>query len=84
MSEQTEIKASAEASKSAVEPVVSVRCPCCFREWPENCEQAICIELHNECQVCRFTPQGCGSLSGTADELVEIVDIHEKRKAKAH
>lgn len=60
-----------------------VKCPCCKREWPENCEQAICVELHNECEVCRFTPQGCGSLAGTPEELAHIVDVQRRREADA-
>ena len=73
-------EASAELG-GRVDSVVMRCCPSCAREWPENCEQAICIELHNECQVCRFTPIGCGSEKGTADELLEIVDLYERRQA---
>lgn len=57
-----------------------IKCPCCKREWPEDCEQAVCIERFDECCVCRFTPQGCGSLSGTRRELEEMA-IEAKRRA---
>lgn len=50
-----------------------VKCPCCYREWPDGCEQAICIDLHNECIVCRFAD----SNRGTSEELAEISRIRE-------
>ncbi|MFT5766725.1 MAG: hypothetical protein ACI9DH_000544 [Halioglobus sp.] len=50
------------------------KCPFCFKEWPDNCEQGICIIRHDECVVCRFTPKGCGSLSGTKAELASIAE----------
>jgi len=58
------------------------KCPKCERSWPEDCEQSICIEVYSECQVCRFTPKGRGSQAGTADELIGIVDIYEKRSKR--
>ena len=31
-------------------------CPECGKEWPENCEQSIAIELYGKCAYClRFT-----------------------------
>jgi len=34
-----------------------VKCPVCSLEWDDpNCEQAICIELYDECIPCRFSP----------------------------
>lgn len=68
---------------SGVERVVILRCPCCDREWTENCEQAICIELHSECCVCRFTSENCGSSIGTADELLHIYSERQRREQKA-
>ncbi len=65
-----------ESSRS---PDVNLRCPCCQRDWPADCEQAICIEKHDECIVCRFTPKGCGSVSGTKDEL-DAISAEQKRR----
>ena len=47
--------------------------------WPAGCEQAICIEKYNECIVCRFSPQGCGSLAGTEKELADIAEGTRRR-----
>ena len=56
-----------------------VRCNCCNREWACHTEQAISIELHKECIVCKFTPSGNGSNNGTKEELDHISSEAKKR-----
>ncbi len=62
-------------------------CPKCKREWPDNCEQAVSIEWHDECVVCRFIPgctesvSGTGSKAGTEDELNLIASESAKRRS---
>lgn len=58
--------------------MMQVKCPCCERLWPEGCEQAISIDLFNECVVCKFTPSGKGSNDGTQEEL----DIVSEKASK--
>ena len=55
------------------------KCQSCEREWDLNCEQAVCVDLHDECIVCRFTPSG--SNVGTIMEMKTIVDESVKRKS---
>ena len=57
-----------------------IECPKCSRQWPWSSEQGVSIEWHDECCVCKFTPQGEGSNSGTKDELILIADEAVKRK----
>lgn len=53
-----------------------LRCPKCSKNWPDDCEQSLCIERHGECIACRFVPLGDknqhGSGIGTADEFDEL------------
>lgn len=56
------------------------QCPKCQRTWPANCEQAICIERHQECFVCRFVTFD----AGTQEEADEIAIEARARKEAAH
>ena len=53
-----------------------MRCPKCSKNWPDDCEQSLCIERHGECIACRFIPLGDknqhGSGIGTADEFEDL------------
>lgn len=57
-----------------------VRCPKCDRQWNGASEQAVSVDLHGECVVCKFTPQGKGSNNGTKEELRLIADESVKRR----
>lgn len=58
------------------------RCPNCDLEWVEECEQTVCIEMHDQCITCHFRdnmPEG-----RTHDEAqVELAEISAERKARA-
>jgi len=56
-------------------------CPVCFRDWPEDCEQAISIEMYGECCVCKFTPRGEGINNGTTEQLHSISEEQRRRAA---
>lgn len=56
----------------------TVSCPNCSRDWVWQSEQAVCIDLYEECIVCRFTESG--SCVGTYKELQEIGDLADDRK----
>ena len=58
-------------------------CPKCEGEWPEDCEQSICVEWHNECIACRFTSLGVGSSEGSGAELNAIATESRKRSFAA-
>ena len=49
-----------------------IECPKCGRQWEQWSEQAVSIDWHGECVVCRFTPIGKGTNEGTKSELDEI------------
>ena len=44
-----------------------------------DCEQAISIEWHGECVVCKFLPAGSGSCDGTREEMDLIAAEAQKR-----
>jgi len=71
----------AKRNEYPVDRLVMRTCPICNRCWRANCEQGISIEFFGECVVCRFTPQGKGSNSGTPDELLKVADVQVKREA---
>lgn len=56
-----------------------MKCPCCKREWIDNCEQAISIELFDECMVCKFIPGKPGSGNGTSYDVDKISEIRMSR-----
>lgn len=58
-------------------------CPACGTKWEHDSEQAICIEKHGECVVCRFSPSGKGSRSGTMKDLDNIA-LERKRRMRSH
>lgn len=43
-----------------------MKCPKCEREWPDECQQAECVQRHGECICCRFLPRGPRNLRGSA------------------
>ena len=49
-----------------------IECQKCNRHWHQSSEQAVCVDWHGECVVCRFTPIGKGTNEGTKAELDEI------------
>ena len=49
-----------------------IECRNCGRQWELCSEQAVSIDWHGECVVCRFTPIGNGTNEGTKAELDEI------------
>ena len=57
-----------ETESSEPDLNVLLCCPGCGLKWEQDCEQAICIEKHGECFVCRFSPSGKGTKSGTMAE----------------
>ena len=60
-----------------------IGCKKCTRLWQVNSEQAISIEKHGECIVCKFTPQGKGSNNGTKEQLNEISAEYIRRNSAA-
>lgn len=59
------------------------KCPVCPRSWDDNSEQAVCIEMFNECIVCRFGVKGPGSHSGIQEELDKISAEAKRRNTPA-
>lgn len=57
-----------------------ISCPSCHLEYLMLSEQAICIEYHNECVVCRFTPSKNGTGEGTDEELKSISEASVRRR----
>lgn len=55
-------------------------CPKCDKKWPDNCEQSVSIEWHDECVGCRFTNRDIGSGEGTVPELDAIAAESKRRK----
>lgn len=50
------------------------KCPKCSTTWPADCEQALCVERHGECIVCRFVPRGERNPHGSGDGVAEEFD----------
>jgi hypothetical protein len=61
-----------------------VICPKCKREWQKTSEQGVSVEWHDECVVCKFTPQGKGSNDGTKEELDLVASESMKRRTGQH
>ena len=59
-----------------------VICPKCDRQWEKISEQGVSVQWHDECVICKFTPQGKGSNDGTKEEL--ILASNEAKKRQAH
>lgn len=57
-----------------------IKCPCCRNVLTPDSEQAICLELFDECIFCRFSPNSKGSKSGTQAELAHIVVRQEAKR----
>ena len=55
-----------------------LECKKCGMVWPHNCEQAISIEWHGECETCKFTPRG--SNNGTQEQLEAVVKESLRRQ----
>lgn len=56
-----------------------IRCETCKRLWQVDSEQAISIEMFDECIVCKFTPLGEGLNDGTKEQFDKITSEHNKR-----
>ena len=54
---------------------IPVDCPSCERVWPAHTEQAICVELYDECQVCKFS----GNDPGGVAEMTRIIEVQNER-----
>jgi hypothetical protein len=55
-----------------------MRCPKCSREWDEDSEQAICIELYSVCYGCKFGPDG----DGTKADNLRMMEMREYRTGR--
>jgi hypothetical protein len=53
-----------------------IRCPTCNREWPDDSEYGICVEMLGECIWCHFHPGG----EGDDDEAMAIKVEYAKRR----
>jgi hypothetical protein len=60
-----------------------IGCKKCTRLWQVDSEQAISIEMFDECIVCKFTPRGEGLNDGTKEQLDKITSEYNKRAASA-
>ena len=57
-----------------------VECRVCEHIWEKDSEQAISVEMFNECVCCRFVKgDGIGSNSGTSEELGRVSTERERR-----
>ena len=63
------------------DPLGSVICPTCARQWQKTSEQGVSIELYDQCVVCKFTPQGNGSNDGSRKELDLVASESLRRRA---
>jgi len=57
-----------------------LKCPKCKTEWVAESEQGVSIEWHNQCVVCKFTPQGKGTNDGAKEELDLIAKESRARR----
>ena len=74
LADDIEIEVSAlsqeEKSEQAGVPEV-IQCPRCEAYWAKDSQQGICIERHDECFACRFSPSGDDGLPNGTDEELE-------------